>query len=113
MEKFHIILAEAVAQLTKQTDRQFTVMLKHGSMRIEYFSPQKIDTQTPHKQDEIYVIAKGSGTFYGNGERVMFKTGDVLFVPAGMDHRFENFTDDFATWVIFFGQEGGETKREW
>ena len=45
MEKFHIILAEAVAQLTKETQRQFTVMLKHGSMSIEYFSPQKIDTR--------------------------------------------------------------------
>jgi len=103
MEKFHIILAEAVAQLTKETQRQFTVMLKHGSMSIEYFSPQKIDTQTPHKQDEIYVIAKGSGTFNGNGEKVLFNVGDVLFVPAGMEHRFENFTDDFATWVIFYG----------
>jgi len=27
-----------------------------------------------------------------------------------MDHRFENFTDDFATWVIFYGEEGGESK---
>ena len=108
MEKFHIIVAEAVARLTKETQRQFTVMLKHGSMSIEYFSPQKIDTQTPHNQDEIYVIAKGSGTFYGDGERVQFNTGDVLFVPAGMEHRFENFTDDFATWVIFYGKEGGE-----
>ena len=108
MEKFHIILAEAVAQLTKETQRQFTIMLKHGSMSIEYFSPQKIDTQTPHKQDEIYVIAKGSGIFNGNGEKVSFNVGDVLFVPAGMEHRFENFTDDFATWVIFYGKEGGE-----
>jgi len=108
MKKFHIILAEAVAQLTKETDRHFTVMLKHGSMSIEYFSPQKIDTQTPHKQDELYVIASGSGTFYRNGERIQFNKGDVLFVPAGMEHRFENFTDDFATWVIFYGKEGGE-----
>jgi uncharacterized cupin superfamily protein len=82
MEKFHIILAEAVARLSTETQRHFTVMLKHGSMSIEYFSPQKIDTQTPHKQDEIYVIAKGSGTFNGNGESVSFNTGDVLFVPA-------------------------------
>ena len=111
MEKFHIILAEAVAKLTEETQRHFTVMLKHGSMSIEYFSPQKIDTQTPHEQDEIYVIAKGSGTFNGNGERVLFNVGDVLFVPAGMEHRFENFSEDFATWVIFYGKEGGEAVK--
>jgi len=32
----------------------------------------------------------------------------MLFVPAGVEHRFENFSDDFATWVIFYGPEGGE-----
>jgi len=34
--------------------------------------------------------------------------GDLLFVPAGIVHRFEDFTDDFATWVMFYGPEGGE-----
>ncbi|CAN5253144.1 hypothetical protein BH11BAC6_BH11BAC6_05790 [soil metagenome] len=59
-------------------------------------------------QDEIYIIASGSGMFFRNGERIRFNKGDVLFVPAGMDHRFENFTEDFATWVIFYGKKGGE-----
>lgn len=34
--------------------------------------------------------------------------GDVLFAPAGIEHRFENFSDDFVTWVIFYGPVGGE-----
>ena len=67
---------------------------------------KKTDTQQPHKQDEIYFIASGSGTFFKNDERILFS--DVLFVPAGMEQRFENFTHDFATWVIFYGKEGGE-----
>jgi hypothetical protein len=29
-------------------------------------------------------------------------------VAAGVQHRFEEFSDDFATWVIFYGPEGGE-----
>jgi mannose-6-phosphate isomerase-like protein (cupin superfamily) len=41
--------------------------------------------------------------------RHAFGPGDVLFVPAGVEHHFENFTDDLATWVIFYGPEGGET----
>jgi mannose-6-phosphate isomerase-like protein (cupin superfamily) len=110
MEKFHIIQGAAVAQLRKESSKEFTILLKHGSMSIEYFSPDKVDRQTPHKQDEIYVIAGGSGTFFGGGDRVVFHLGDIIFVPAGMEHRFENFTDDFATWVIFYGEEGGESK---
>lgn len=112
MEKFHIPLTDAIAALQKESAQKFTVLMQHGSMSVEYFSPDKIDTQTPHKQDELYVIASGSGTFCRNGERVPFHKGDVLFVPAGMEHRFENFTGDFATWVIFYGKQGGEAKSE-
>jgi mannose-6-phosphate isomerase-like protein (cupin superfamily) len=44
-----------------------------------------------------------------NGEeRYPFGAGDVLFVPAGMPHRFEDFSDDLAVWVIFYGPKGGE-----
>ena len=58
--------------------------------------------------DEIYVIVSGQGIFFRDGVRSSFQKGDLLFVPAGMEHRFENFSDDFATWVIFYGKEGGE-----
>ena len=108
MEKFDIIPKSTVERLRKETSKEFVMLLKHGNMSIEYYTPQKTDRQDPHKQDEIYVIASGSGTFYGGGEMVKFNKGDVLFVPAGMEHHFEKFTDDFATWVIFYGKEGGE-----
>jgi hypothetical protein len=32
-----------------------------------------------------------------------------LFAPAGLVHRFEEFSDDFATWVVFWGPKGGES----
>lgn len=108
MSKFSISIEEAIKQLSTETSRKFTVMLQHGSMQIEYFAPEKVDTQTPHKQDELYIIVSGHSQFYRNGEIVECKTGDVLFVPAGMDHRFINFSNDFATWVIFYGPNGGE-----
>ena len=35
-----------------------------------------------------------------------------LFAPRGADtqspHRFEAFSEDFATWVVFWGPPGGE-----
>ena len=105
---FHLTIEQAIAALKNETENLFTVLLENGSMRVEYYAPKNIDHQTPHSQDEIYVIASGNGSFFRNGERVQCKTGDVLFVPAGMEHYFENFTNDFATWVIFYGKEGGE-----
>jgi mannose-6-phosphate isomerase-like protein (cupin superfamily) len=108
MEKFALSVTDAIAALQKETDKKFTVLMQHGSMQIEYFAPDKIDTQTPHAQDEIYVITSGSSSFYRDGETINCKTGDVIFVPAGMEHRFVNFSGDFATWVIFYGPQGGE-----
>lgn len=108
--KFKISPAEAKKQLLEENEFPFTVVMKQGSMSIEYFAPEKIDIQTPHKQDEIYVIIKGDGFFVRDSERVACKKGDILFVPAGMEHRFENFSEDFATWVIFYGADGGENE---
>lgn len=107
--KYKLTAEESSTLLQQQTDFPFILMMKHGTMTMEYFSPKKIDTQSPHKQDELYVIIKGHATFLRDDERTDCKTNDVLFVPAGMIHRFENFSDDFATWVIFYGPEGGET----
>jgi len=107
---YKVTAEDALKQLMEQTEFPFTVMMKHGSMTIEYFAPKEVDTQTQHKQDEIYIIITGHSTFYRNGERVPCKKNDVLFVPAGMDHHFENFSNDFAVWVVFYGPVGGEGK---
>ncbi|HWB26393.1 MAG TPA: cupin domain-containing protein [Chitinophagaceae bacterium] len=105
---FHITIHEAEEILTQKAPLPFVKLLGHGTMSIEYYAPVGDDRQTPHKQDELYIIARGKGIFYHDGERVPFGERDVLFVPAGMEHRFEDFAEGFATWVIFYGNEGGE-----
>jgi mannose-6-phosphate isomerase-like protein (cupin superfamily) len=103
-----VSIEKASALLNKRTGAIFTQVMKHGNMTAEIYRPNKVDTQTPHLQDEVYVIISGTGDFLNDGKRYTFKPGDLLFVAAGIDHRFENFTDDFATWVIFYGPLGGE-----
>lgn len=80
-----------------------------GSMRAGLYAPRGEDKQTPHKQDEIYVINRGESVFVRGDERRECRAGDIIFVPAGVSHRFEDFSDDFETWVIFYGPAGGET----
>jgi mannose-6-phosphate isomerase-like protein (cupin superfamily) len=82
--------------------------LGHGSMVVEYYAPRGIDRQEPHTRDELYVVVAGSGTFLNGTTHHPFGPGDIIFVPAGVVHRFEEFSDDFATWVIFYGPQGGE-----
>ena len=104
MKKFTVSIAEAIEQLQKEKEKRFTVVMEDGDMSIEYFAPHKIDTQQPHEQDELYVIVSGESEFYRDGETIRCSKGDVLFVPAGIEHRFINFSEDFATWVIFYGE---------
>jgi mannose-6-phosphate isomerase-like protein (cupin superfamily) len=83
-------------------------LMKRGSMVLRFYAPRGTDPQTPHEQDELYLVASGSGTFVRNDERHRFGPGDVLFAAAADVHRFEEFSDDFATWVVFYGPKGGE-----
>ena len=104
----HISPANAL-DLLSQEKETFITLFEHGSLQVEMYKPDAVDLQTPHDRDEIYVVASGRGEFLNGGNQVSFGPGDFLFVPAGVEHRFVNFTDDFSTWVFFYGPQGGES----
>lgn len=89
-------------------NRRYRDLLTHGSMRVGLYALRDTDPQRPHSQDEIYIIASGSGEFQNGDERAPFAPGDILFVKAGVEHRFLDPSHDFQTWVVFWGPEGGE-----
>ena len=89
-------------------DGRYGVLLQHGSMELGFYKPAGSDPQKPHDQDEVYIVQSGSGYFVHGESRQAFARGDALFVPAGDVHRFEDFSDDFAAWVVFYGPGGGE-----
>ncbi len=81
--------------------------MQHGSMSLIVFAPQGKDYQSAHTQDEIYVVMQGNGVLELDGEHLAFDQGDVLFVAAGIEHRFIEM-HDLVTWAIFYGPDGGE-----
>jgi mannose-6-phosphate isomerase-like protein (cupin superfamily) len=90
------------------TDKPFVLLFRHGTLEVEFYKPEGVDHQKPHNRDEVYVVLAGSGFFVCGGTRQQFERGEVLFAAAGVEHRFEEFTPDFATWVFFYGPVGGE-----
>ncbi|HWA82312.1 MAG TPA: cupin domain-containing protein [Fimbriimonadaceae bacterium] len=100
-------ITNAEAALADATE-PYVQLFQHGSLAVEFYKPDRVDLQQPHAQDEVYIVVSGSGEFYCGGDRQPCERGEVLFAPAGVEHRFEDFTDDFATWVFFYGPEGGE-----
>lgn len=103
-----VSVEEARARLPTPSGERFAKVFEHGSLTVEVFAPRGADAQQPHTRDELYVVVSGRGHFVNGAERHEFSPGDVLFVPAGVAHRFEEFTDDLTVWVVFYGPEGGE-----
>lgn len=103
-----ITAAEALAKIPTPDGKRFARAFAHGTLEVEFYAPRGRDPQTPHTRDEVYVVVSGSGLFVDGDARYPFGPGDFIFVPAGVVHRFEDFTDDLAVWVLFYGPEGGE-----
>jgi mannose-6-phosphate isomerase-like protein (cupin superfamily) len=59
------------------------------------------DLQSPHTEDEIYLVARGRATLWTRSGAVSMGPGDVVFVPAGEEHRFLDIVEDFAVVVVF------------
>jgi mannose-6-phosphate isomerase-like protein (cupin superfamily) len=101
-------VADLASRLPGPRGERFAVAFERGTLSIELYAPRAGDPQKPHTRDEVYVVVAGRGEFVNGSVREAFGPGDVLFVAAGVDHRFERFTDDLVTWVVFYGPEGGE-----
>ncbi|WP_134088605.1 cupin domain-containing protein [Olivibacter sp. XZL3] len=91
---------QAIEKLA-QSGKEFISLLDVNNLSVEIYKPDLVDKQKPHDRDEFYVIISGSGIFELDGKTTPFQKGDFLFVPAFVEHRFIEFSDDFTTWVFF------------
>ena len=107
-EQERITLAEAFAMVPTPEGRRSAAVFEHGSLQVKLYAPLGTDPQQPHTRDEAYVVARGTGWFVNGSHRHAFAPHDVLFVKAGVVHRFDEVSDDLRVWVFFYGPEGGE-----
>ena len=103
-------LAEALAKGPPPAGNLAAPIFSHGSLAVELYTPVGHDPQKHHTRDEVYFVTRGKGLFFDGEERHAVEAGAFLFVAAGRIHRFEDFSDDFAVWVVFYGPEGGEAE---
>jgi mannose-6-phosphate isomerase-like protein (cupin superfamily) len=107
-DRAHIRVEDALRKLGAIYGVRSVPLFEHGSLQVKMYAPRGRDSQSPHARDELYVVARGNGIFFDGAARHCFQPGDLIFAPAGSEHRFEDFTDDFAVWVMFYGPDGGE-----
>lgn len=60
-----------------------------------------IDSQTPHREDEIYYVVRGRAKIRLGSKEQAVRQGDIIFVEALLEHRFFEITDELVLLVIF------------
>lgn len=108
MSRKRMRVSHALEAVRASSDGLYGILLEHGTLELGFYKPEGEDLQTPHERDEVYIVWSGHGDFELDGERRPFEAGEALFVPAGLSHRFVDFSADFSAWVIFYGPDGGE-----
>jgi mannose-6-phosphate isomerase-like protein (cupin superfamily) len=78
------------------------------SMGVYKLPADSTDTQSPHTEDEAYYVVSGKATVEVDGEDSPVAAGSIVFVPAQVDHRFKDITEDLALLVFFAPAEGSQ-----
>ena len=100
MDAFNI--TELIKQ-QEQTPRSYLEFFRADSMSLGVYrlAAGAHDPQQPHGEDEVYYVVGGRGSVKVDAEEREVAGGDVIFVRAGVEHRFHSITEDLTLLVFF------------
>jgi len=68
------------------------------------------DAQRPHGEDEVYLVLRGRARIRVGAEDHAVEPGSVVFVPARIEHRFHDISEELAVAVVFAPAEGSAAR---
>jgi mannose-6-phosphate isomerase-like protein (cupin superfamily) len=95
-----------LAQLATKLDKEggyFLDFLKVRNLEagIIVLHPNEADTQEPHSDDELYYVIKGNAWMEMGKKKIQVKEGSIIFIPAGLQHRFYGNVVDLVVLYMF------------
>lgn len=86
-----------------EAGRPYLEFLRSGSLSAGLYVLRagEVDRQQPHREDEVYVVLRGRARFTADDDVRDVTTGDVIFVAAGVPHRFHDIAVDLELIVVF------------
>jgi quercetin dioxygenase-like cupin family protein len=95
----------AAALALPRTPGRSSEVFVDGDLEVRFSARPTNGPQVPHLKDEIYFVAAGTAHYRVEDKVTEVGPGDVLFCAAHVPHGFENNSDDFSVWVLFYGPE--------
>lgn len=97
----------------RQADRLYLEFLRVPSLSLGVYELPAggVDPQKPHAEDEVYYAVSGQGTFRLSAEEHAVGPGTILFVKAGVEHRFHSITENLTLLVFFAPAEISPTSH--
>jgi quercetin dioxygenase-like cupin family protein len=96
-------LASALA-LPRTPGRSAEVFVD-GDLEVRFAARPTNGPQVTHLRDELYFVAAGTGRYRLEDQVISVGAGDVLFCAANVPHGFEDISEDFSVWVLFYGPQ--------
>ncbi|MEU5050769.1 cupin domain-containing protein [Streptomyces sp. NPDC021096] len=100
MKAFRLDELEAERAANEGAYLQF---LRERNMSVGLYALNAGDTdpQAPHAEDEVYVVVSGRASITVGTETTQVGRGSVVYVPAGVTHRFHHISEDLRVLVVF------------
>jgi quercetin dioxygenase-like cupin family protein len=76
-----------------------------GDLEVRFAARPTNGPQIPHLRDELYFVASGTARYRVEDTVTRVGPGDVLFCAAHVPHGFEDNSEDFSVWVLFYGPQ--------
>jgi mannose-6-phosphate isomerase-like protein (cupin superfamily) len=94
---------EAVELRRRESGKPYFEFLREASMSAGLYAlaAGSEDLQSPHSEDELYYVARGRAKFRAGADERTVGPGSLLYVAAGVAHRFYDITEDLRILVFF------------
>lgn len=97
-----------VAAARAAAGRRYEEFIRAPSLSVGLYElpAGAVDPQSPHAEDEVYHVVAGRATIRVGDEDRPVTPGSVVFVGAGVPHRFHTIEEDLSVLVFFAPAEG-------
>ena len=94
--------------LSSHSEEPYLEFLRVPSLSVGIYAlpAGAADPQQPHTEDEVYHVVGGRARIRVGAEDRGVEAGTVVFVEAGVEHRFYAIEEDLIVLVFFAPAEG-------